>query len=287
MHSDVSKRDIVEDCVFAWHGADLILLPCNSVEYQESVEYTAKQDLKISAKELVPGRQYNKKKSDEILTYLGKFDWWEFKSKEGKWGDDKKHINKGKKHIFWNGSGFFPTTPSVLASVVSEDIIQDYPNLLDKFFGTIHSQPIKAVKIVPYAQPIDDTSTWKEYPVVGRCINNTMEQISTRRFYTSAPYTFETAEFKLYTKRVSFADSIDIDVVKQDKSTYYGYRSYDTVVDITKDFRPKIYNQAFLNGYDFKALLPSQYAKIMTDLGYGEFRYVLQNDNEVEVRSYY
>ena len=30
MHSDVSKRDIVEEMVYAWNGKDLVLLPVNS-----------------------------------------------------------------------------------------------------------------------------------------------------------------------------------------------------------------------------------------------------------------
>src|ERR1035437_6359770 len=30
MHSDVSKRDIVEECIFAWEGTELVLLPVNS-----------------------------------------------------------------------------------------------------------------------------------------------------------------------------------------------------------------------------------------------------------------
>ena len=38
MHSDVSKRDIVENCVYAWTGGDLVLLPTNSEEYRQSVE---------------------------------------------------------------------------------------------------------------------------------------------------------------------------------------------------------------------------------------------------------
>lgn len=62
MHSDVSKRDIVEECVFTWSGKHLVLLPVNSEEYRESLKFTEKQSQNISAKELVKGYTYNMKK---------------------------------------------------------------------------------------------------------------------------------------------------------------------------------------------------------------------------------
>lgn len=59
-HSDVSKREIVEECIFAWSGQNLILLPINSKEYKDSVEFTKKQDTIIS-KEII--RQNSEKES--------------------------------------------------------------------------------------------------------------------------------------------------------------------------------------------------------------------------------
>ena len=98
MHSDVTKRDIQEECVFAWAGPELVLLPVNSAAYQASVEYTNKQDQKISTKDLVKGVTYQQKKNDDTYTYLGFFPWWEWVYD----GNEYKnvHANKGKKHIF-------------------------------------------------------------------------------------------------------------------------------------------------------------------------------------------
>lgn len=285
MHSDVSKRDIVEECVFAWSGTDLILLPCNSVEYQESVEYTNKQDMKVSTKELVPGCQYHKKKSDEILTYLGKFDWWDFKSTDTqKYGANKIHFNKGKKHIFWDGSSFKPTTPSILSSVVSEDIVDNYAFLVDDFFETINSQPIKTIKIIPYTKSVDDNRTWRDYPQLGIMVDNEMRTINTGNTYRDN--TFDQIKLTQYTKRITFPASIEVEEIRYPR---HGYNPnyYDTQKDITNELRPQLCNLAEIKGYDFVNLLPSQYLEIMTELGYGEFKFVLQNDKELEVKSFY
>lgn len=80
MHSDVTKRDIVEECVFAWDGTELVLLPVNSEDYQASLNYTKKVALNFSARSLVKGHSYNQKRSEEVLVYLGYHEWfdWEY-----------------------------------------------------------------------------------------------------------------------------------------------------------------------------------------------------------------
>lgn len=62
MHSDVSKREIDAQCVFAWWGTELVLLPTNSEEYQASLAFTSNQSEKLSTKYLVPGRVYKRRK---------------------------------------------------------------------------------------------------------------------------------------------------------------------------------------------------------------------------------
>lgn len=62
--------------VYAWQGAELILIPVSCKEYQDSIEYTKLQLSKLSVKELAPGCSYvDKHKSTYV--YLGKFEWYE------------------------------------------------------------------------------------------------------------------------------------------------------------------------------------------------------------------
>lgn len=149
MHSDVSKRDIVEECVFAWSGKDLVLLPTNSQEYIDSVAYTKKQSEKISTKELVKGYSYNQKKANEVLTYVGHYEWFD-------WGFDRsgeKHFHRslGKKHVFFDkkNKSFSIPNISTLSSVHDEQVDSDYANIVDQFFSTINSQPIIDVIVKP------------------------------------------------------------------------------------------------------------------------------------------
>ena len=77
-HSDVSKREIVEEMVFAWSGTELVLLPVNSEAYQESLKFTANQGKKISTKDLKPGFRYTNKKSGKEYIYIGFYNWWDW-----------------------------------------------------------------------------------------------------------------------------------------------------------------------------------------------------------------
>lgn len=158
MHSDVSKRDIIEECVFAWSGKELVLLPVNSQEYIESVEYTKKQDQKITSKDLVEGYVYQAKKLDTPLTYIGYREWFDFVFgylKDGKiisrydYTSNLKYIelheSKGKKHIFFDGSKFITKTASDLSSILSAEVVSDYSDLVENFFKTINSQKVVSV----------------------------------------------------------------------------------------------------------------------------------------------
>jgi hypothetical protein len=58
--------------VYAWEGTTLVLLPCNSADYQSSVEFTGLKDKSVHMKTLVFGATYITKKQD-LLVYLGRY----------------------------------------------------------------------------------------------------------------------------------------------------------------------------------------------------------------------
>lgn len=158
MHSDVSKRDIVEQCVFAWEGTELVLLPVNSKEYQESVEYTNKQDQKISSKELVAGYTYQAKKLDTPLIYIGQREWFDWNSGyetngkiSRKYNYHAKHADihesKGKKHVFYDGAKFITKTPADLSSILVESVADNYADIVDQFFAGFHSQKVVGLSL--------------------------------------------------------------------------------------------------------------------------------------------
>jgi len=160
MHADVSKRDITEPCVFAWQGTELILLPTNSVEYQESTKYTAKQSQKVSAKDLVPGYSYGLKKEQRAVVYLGRMDRFDEKAITDNPDENSYHRwptryvvqhKKPKKfHAFID-----PDTKEVeikdpttyLASIESTEVHSEFASLLDHYYSSYDSQPVVGVKV--------------------------------------------------------------------------------------------------------------------------------------------
>ena len=164
MHSDVSKRDILEPCVYAWHGTELVLLPTNSIEYQESLKHTARVDSKFSPKDVVIGHTYITKKSADHVVYLGRFDTWKvtdkYKYLRGHYSlngslTERSHSQKPKavkQHIFFNLTTrqVEAKTPSeYVAHVVTAEVHEDYASFMDKFYANHMSSPFAGFKHRP------------------------------------------------------------------------------------------------------------------------------------------
>jgi hypothetical protein len=150
MNNDVSKRDIQGECVFAWAGSDLILLPVNSEEYKTSQKYTEKQSGKVSTKELIKGATYVKKKDHTHYRYLGHFEWFDYTEKTSL----KQTVSKGKKHLFYTDVQkrdknynlineyeivIAPMNTSLLSECVAPDVDQNYPNVKKQFEDSVNS----------------------------------------------------------------------------------------------------------------------------------------------------
>lgn len=142
MHSDVSKRDIAQECVYAWNGQNLVLLPTNSQEYLDSIEHTKKKNTKFSLKDLEVGHTYCTKDSREFV-YLGYYDW----SEEVNWGLSSKKFweNKGKKHIFYNlvkqykhQGDFLTLTANELCEKTNEIIHENFSHYLEQLMQSNH-----------------------------------------------------------------------------------------------------------------------------------------------------
>lgn len=153
MHADVSKRDITEPCVFAWKGTELILLPTNSAEYQESVSHTEKQERKFSAKDLVIGHTYNVRKDHSKVVYLGRLDRYAVSPVDTDDGYQCKAYQQkpaAKKHVFIDVTSKQVHTkdPSAfLSNVDVEDMNPNFAALLDEYYRSAESQPVAGVTL--------------------------------------------------------------------------------------------------------------------------------------------
>lgn len=231
MHSDISKRDIVEECVFAWAGKDLVLLPVNSEEYRESVEYTNKQALKVSSKDLVKGYLYEKKKSDEELMYMGYHEYF----------DKEYHFNHkcyGKKHVFYDIKNKIFVTPSIgtLAQVKVEEVQDNFAEIDKLLHASIHLYEIKSVEVQNLKNKKKDNYSYAEsrYKKIG----NKIFQLTYNNYYSKDEVNPEhvyvnVAEFKKdgKTSQLNFENFNDVSVVETllkeiDLNWKYGKDSY-------------------------------------------------------------
>lgn len=132
MHTDCLRREIQGELVYAWCGGDLMLLPCNSEEYQKAKNYTELQAKKVGARQLKEGATYVTK-SEEHLVYVGRHLWYEIKDKYG-----ETNRREGKKlHIFCDmeGKKFRPikSVPSTIAAVENDHPHDETANWIDRF----------------------------------------------------------------------------------------------------------------------------------------------------------
>lgn len=318
MHSDVSKREILDQCVFAWAGTELILLPTSSVEYQEAVQHSARQELKVSAKELVKGVQYYKKKTKTIVTYIGFFDWWEFGHNQKSWRNrpkDDRYAQRlqGKKHIFKEDGRFVTYGAAVLSTPVSNEPVENYAELVDEFFHTHHSQRIIGVvsdstKVeVKTSKVYNSEMTYNTFPNMCRVLEDNgvsvLSQISVdpgKGYYYSYYQDIDTNEqnfasnatFRETTQTIIIDPNYRLELVQYPRPKPANYSSYWVHNNYTDGFRTvdlhsELSALAIKHNFDYTKLTAHQYAQLMIELGYGEPMLVLENGNHATLNNGY
>lgn len=227
MHADVSKRDITEPCVFAWKGTELILLPTNSLEYQESMKHTEKQGVKFSAKELVIGYTYNVRKENQQVVYLGRYDQYEhetvYPETNGRYRSHigyKHTLKKTKKHTFYNltTKSIEVKDPSAYISSVSiEEIDGNYAEYMDKYYGQIESQEISGVTVRQLDTPEDEALYHRYGP------NEVWSKINETDFVQLYIHDTGNVEFRKFARWNSATQQLEFSVepYKSGYSSYY------------------------------------------------------------------
>lgn len=142
---DISKRDIAQECVFAWSAGKLILLPVNSLEYKESMEYTLKQSNKIDKEKLKEGFTYTTKKNPENLIYIGHLSYNANLEMHLKSKDVNFSFSKAKKHVFYSEKQreYKSVTPERLSECIIMETHENYAKLYEKYINSVmHTQKI-------------------------------------------------------------------------------------------------------------------------------------------------
>jgi len=169
--TDCLKRGLEGKFVYAWKGTELVILPCNSEEYQKAVIYTERQDQNISAKELKLGCSYTTKKGEEVI-YLGRFYWFEYNL----YGEKRFIISK--QYVFsypakdQDKISFFKKSDvKFLALLNSTDPVINYAELIDKWNADPRSSSINGWEFEPETASMEDVfgkDKPKDYPYLNR-----------------------------------------------------------------------------------------------------------------------
>jgi len=300
MHANIDKREITEKCVYAWYGSDLVLLPVNSVEYESSVKYTAKQSEKVSAKNLIKGATYSKKKSEELLTYIGFFEWFDFKGGTYYTDDPKTHYSKGKKHVFYNGHSFdTPSVSSVLAECINPEQCENYAGIVDTFFGTTHSQKITGIAWKPVVFPASEyfscyvlkMNDLNSFQSLGKSIGkNRYDKIWDKNsikklvgetysvtYNTGNEYSTVITSSSARDRNNRYGYSWGYGYNRAEPDTAIGMQLYNKLESMT--FEPFDENDRYHTPDKHFNVNAEQQLEAVTELGFGEILYVLENGN--------
>ena len=181
MHTDCLRRGLIGKFVYAWAGPELVLLPTNSEEYQNSVKYTTGLSKKVGAKNLVEGLSYKTKRDGDVI-YIGRLNWYEYKGKYSELGLRKEE----KCHVFTedNGKSFFKkSSVEFLSESNSDQPVNDFAELMDGF-----NKKLYANKIVSHEfRPITFDESTRNHEYYGPRLNREIY------FYEAAPGVFSEA----------------------------------------------------------------------------------------------
>lgn len=135
--------------VYAWDKKDLILLPVGSADYKESKEFTGLQPSNIKAKELLNGASYVTK-DNKVLTYLGKFDYYNLIEPDYTYARQKDRAGKFRKHVSHDGKGLlYYDDVKHLATLNSDVVTSEYADFVDKFYKSQYGTKIAKLYTVP------------------------------------------------------------------------------------------------------------------------------------------
>lgn len=196
MNSDCSKRGLTGKFVYAWHGKELVLLPCAAEEYDRAVGFTALQGKKVSAKSLVEGGTYLNK-SGKVCVYLGRHNWWDNKyariRSNTRYSDYYKYTRKAtKKYIVaeeMEGGKFRIETKSstaFLAECISDQCHPEFADLITQFQKNIESSKIVRWEFVERETGIDSVpfNAGSSYP------HNSMPD-NLHRYYVKGDFVYK------------------------------------------------------------------------------------------------
>lgn len=134
--NSIKGKGLEGEFVYGWDGTDIVLIPTSSPDFTEITQFNdiLKEKKHIKGKELLLGAAY-KSKDNRKLIYLGRYDYYGWKGEK-----------EGKKYFFYNEDRYsyletMKTLGDKIISVVSEECVENYAELMDKLESDSHYSP--------------------------------------------------------------------------------------------------------------------------------------------------
>lgn len=147
--SNIDLSEIVEECVYAWAGTELILLPTNSEQYKSALIHTENKNSKISLKDLKVGQTYSLKNSESLHVYIGHYEINNFLNTD--YNKIKAYINssKAKKHVFYSleEKKYIDLSSSNLGRCIDREKYDETDILINNFVNSYMNKRIKGFEV--------------------------------------------------------------------------------------------------------------------------------------------
>lgn len=158
--NSIKGKGLEGEFIYAWDGADLLLMPTSSPDYKEIMEFSKKvqENNTFSAKDLKIGATYLSKDAKEYV-YMGYFPYYNWNDKKTKrhfFAELKPTLNHLDKE-FENTSHLFLSVSapkSKFISLVDENSHPNYAEFFNKLERSYNYSPIDETKneYVPYTR---------------------------------------------------------------------------------------------------------------------------------------
>jgi hypothetical protein len=248
-------KGLVGDFCYSYSGKDLVLLPCGSVDYQKSQNFTKLQTQKVSAKSLIPGAVYKTKREGDV-TYIGRLDWvensYDYRS------DCIKYLPK-KQHIFHCEGGFFPKSSVEFLAECIQESSADFAQLVEKYSLSRNASKIIDVEFLDLEEedyPKKSSYDYYGYSNFNICLvrnDNIKVSVQSRRVYNNGKYEdmgWTIVDCKVY----NFKDFTSTPIKSSRSNGYYynydnpDHRKYETLDELIRKEGVKKMNFLTENG---------------------------------------
>lgn len=129
--------------VYGWQGKDLILIPCDSPDYDKLSSFSKQiqnyKQTKVKAKDLIFGAVYRNKQNEDLV-YMDRMD---------EYCDYYGRLENHNRYFFYNlktKSFITYSSPSVLIGLTDGTPVENYAELMDNLLGSTMVSPIEPTK---------------------------------------------------------------------------------------------------------------------------------------------